>query len=61
MKMLITLEHMVYLNQILHTNLFIHCPATGMQNCDDASQSINSVGRGILVNILITINKYDIF
>ena len=32
-KMLI--NHMVYLDQMLHTYLFEHCPATGMQNGEE--------------------------
>ena len=28
---------MVYLDQILHTYLFYHCPATGMQNSNESA------------------------
>ena len=41
-KMLITLEPHVYLDQILHAYLFYLCPATGMQNGDEALPSIIS-------------------
>ena len=34
---------MVYFDQILHTNSFYHCPATGMQNGDEAAWSIQNV------------------
>ena len=33
-KIFINLDHMVYMDKILHTYLFLHCPATGMQNGD---------------------------
>ena len=39
-KMLITLDHMVYFVYILYTYVFYHCPATGKQNGDEASPSI---------------------
>ena len=35
-KMLILLNHMVYLDQTLYTYLLEHCPATGMQHVDKA-------------------------
>ena len=41
---------MVNLDHILHTYLFQHCPATGMQNDDEAPLSIISAGGGLLVN-----------
>ena len=39
-KMSITLEphnKLLCLGQILHTGLFLHCPATGMQNGDGSA------------------------
>ena len=55
--MLITLEpHSTCIfDQILHTYLFYHCPATGMQNGDDSSPSIISAGQGLLVKMPITL------
>ena len=46
---------MGYKDQILHTYLFQYCPAAGMQNDDEGSQSIILAGRGFLVKILITL------
>ena len=38
------------------------CPANGMQNIDEASPSIISVGRGLkLVKMLITLETHGIF
>ena len=34
------LNHMVCLDQVVHTYLFKHCPATGMQNGDEAAERI---------------------
>ena len=61
--MLIILDHMIYLDQILHIYTSLHCPATGtcMQNDDEASPSISSAGRGLLVKILLTIEPHVIF
>ena len=39
-KLLITLELMVYFDQHLPTYTFNHCLDTGMQNADEASTSI---------------------
>ena len=46
-KMLITLDRMVYFIQILSTYVFEHCPATGMLNSDEASPSIILAGRAL--------------
>ena len=35
-KMLITMDRMVYFVQIVYTYVFYLCPATGMQNGDKA-------------------------
>ena len=53
-KKFITLELHGFLDQMLHT-YFLHCPATGIQNDDQASPGLSSVGRGILVNMIITL------
>ena len=45
-KMLILLNRIVYFDQILLTLTFIHCLDTGMQNGDEASQSIGRAGHG---------------
>ena len=52
---------MVYLVQILYTNVFKHCLAAGMQNDDDASPSINLTGRPLLVKMIITLEPRGIF
>ena len=46
---------MDYLIQILYTDVFSHCPATGMQNGDEASPSI------ILAKMLITLDPRGAF
>ena len=46
---------MVYLLQILYTIVFLHCPAAGMQNGDEASPSIILAGQALLVKKLITL------
>ena len=51
---------MGYFDQILHTYLFLYCPATGMQYGDKGLPSIVLAGRGLLVKMLITIEWYDI-
>ena len=62
-KMLITLEP----DGIFGSNfayLFIltfNCPATGMQNGDDAMTSIILADRGLLVKMLITLETHHIF
>ena len=52
---------MVYLIQVLYTNVFKHCPATGMQNGDEALPSISLAGIGQLVKILISFKQHGIF
>ena len=52
---------MVYLGQILHTYTFEHCPATGMQNGDEALPSIIPAGGGHTVKVLTTLELHDIF
>ena len=44
---------MVCLDQLLHTYLFEHCPATDMQKGDEALQSLILASRGIFVKMLI--------
>ena len=46
---------MVYLVQILYTFVFQHCPAAGMQNGEEASQSIILAGLALLVKMLINL------
>ena len=46
---------------MLHTCLFEHYLATGMQNGDEFLLSIISAGRGILVKMLITLEPHHIF
>ena len=60
-KMLITLDHMVYFVQILYTYVFEHFPATGIQNGDEASPSNISASRALLVKMLITLERHGIF
>ena len=57
----LSLNRMVYLDQILHAEIFQHWPVTGMQNCDEASPNIVSAGQGILVKMLITCEPYGFF
>ena len=52
---------MVYLDQLLHTYLFLHCPATGMQNSDEALPSIILAGQGLLLKMLITLEPHHTF
>ena len=52
---------MVYLDQTLHTYLFLNCPDTGMQNNDEALSGIILAGQGLLVNMLITLKSHGIF
>ena len=52
---------MVYLYEILHTYTFKHCPATGMLNDDEAPPIIISAVRGLLVKMLITLERVGIF
>ena len=44
---------MVYLDQILHIYLFLHCLVTDMQNGDEALLSIILAYLDILVKMLI--------
>ena len=60
-KMLITIEPMVYLVQILYTYVFSHCPATGMKKCEEASPIISLAGRALLVKMHITLELHGIF
>ena len=52
---------MVYLVQSLYTYVFLHCPATGMQNGDEASQTNSLAGRTLLVKMLITLDRMVYF
>ena len=54
---------MAYLVQILYTyvHVFLHCPATGMKNGDEASPSIILAGLALLVKMLITLAPHGIF
>ena len=56
--MRITLEKMVYFDQILHTYTFEHCLHTGMQNGDVAKLSISQAGD---VQMLIALGRHIIF
>ena len=50
-KIIITLEpHGIFGSNLPCLYKFTHCPATGMQNGDEASPSIDSTGRGRLEN-----------
>ena len=40
---------MIYLVKILYTYVFEHCPATGLQNGDEASPSIILAGQALLM------------
>ena len=51
---------MLNLGQILYTNLFERCPATGMQNGDEDSLSFISAGRGILMKKFIAFEPLGI-
>ena len=52
---------MVYLDQTLQTYKLLHCPATDMQNGDEASSSIIVLaGRGLLVKMLIILETHGI-
>ena len=60
-KVLITLEpRRIYLDQVLHTYIFKHCPATGMQNGVKASLDISSAGQGRLGELLISFEPLSI-
>ena len=59
-KILITLEPNGIVSQILHTNLFQYCSATGMQKSDQGLLSIILAGRGLLVKMLISLEPHDI-
>ena len=52
---------MVYLAQTLYTHVFQHCPATGVQNDDEASPSIVLAGRALLIKMFITHKLRGIF
>ena len=60
-KIHITLEPHSIFDHILHTYIFQHCPATGMQNGDKALPNISPAGRGQLVKILITPEPHSLF
>ena len=62
MKILITIKPMGYLDQILHTYLFLYCPAIGMNiNGGEGLLSIILGGRGILVKMPIALETHGIF
>ena len=46
---------------ILNTYVVKHCPATGMQNSDEASSSIILADRALLVKMFITLVPHVIF
>ena len=52
---------MVYFVQILYTYVCEHCPATGMQNGDEASPSISLAGQALLMKMLKTLELLGIF
>ena len=52
---------MGYLDQILHTLLFLYCPDTLKQNGGEALPSIILAGQGLLVNMLINLEPHGIF
>ena len=59
-EMLITLEpHGIFGSNFAY--LFQHCPATGMQNSNEALPSIILAGRGISLKMLITLEQHHIF
>ena len=45
----------------LNTHVGEHCPATDMQNDNEASSSIIMAGRALLVKMLITLEPHVIF
>ena len=49
---------MVHLFQILYIYVFYYCPATGIQNDDEASVSIIFAGRALLLKMLITLGPH---
>ena len=52
---------MVYFVQILYTYVFYHCPATGMQNGDEALSIIVLAGQALLMKMLITLEPCSVF
>ena len=52
---------MLYLDHILYTYLFLHCPATGLHYGVEALSSIISASQGFLVKVLITPELHGIF
>ena len=52
---------MVYLGQFFLTYAFKDNLTTGIQNGDEALQSISLASRGLLVIMLITLEQHDIF
>ena len=55
--MLITFElHGIFGSNFVNLCI-LHCPATGMKKCDEASPSIVLAGRALLVKMLITLER----
>ena len=54
------LNCMLYFDQILHTYLFQHCPASGMQNGDEALPSVILAGLGLIDKYLIILEPHYI-
>ena len=60
-KIFITLEHMVYFDQVVHTYACWHCLTTACNTAflmDEALLSISPVGRGQLVKMLIALEPH---
>ena len=51
----------MYFGQILYVNVFYHLPPTGMQNGDEALQSIILAGQALLMKMLKTLGPHGIF
>ena len=61
-KILITIKPMGYLDQILHTYLFLYCPALGMNiKGGEGLPRIILGGRGILVKMPMALEPHGIF
>ena len=54
------MNRMVHLVQTLYTYVFLHCPATGMQNSDEASPSIKLADQALLIKMLIALGPHGI-
>ena len=52
---------MEYFHQILLAYTVLHCRDTGIQNKDNASQSMSVASHGSLVKMGITLEPHDLF